>query len=295
MQKVVVVTDSCATVPSELVEALDIRVVPIGLTLDGHTFRDGVDITAGDIYRWLREGKHIPTTSAPSVGDFLRVYAAAAQEASGVVSIHISPSLSATYNVALTASQLVDGAPIRVVDCRTAAMGQGFVVLEAARAAAAGVTLEAVVARAEEVAAKVRVLATIGTLEYLHRGGRIGGAAALLGAMLQIKPVLTVGDGRVDLFARPRTKAKAIEVILAQMADQADGSPLHIAILHADVPQEAAELRQTVADRFDCAELYITELTPVMGAHAGPGVLGVAYYADGGPSPGDDGSPEEVD
>jgi DegV family protein with EDD domain len=299
VKKVAVVTDSSATVPPDLVQELDIRVVPIWLALDGHAFRDGVDITAAEVYRWLRKSKRLPssairslpTTSAPSVGDFLRVYAAAAQEASGIVSIHLSPSLSATYNSAFTASQLVDGPDgrpfrsIRVVNCHTAAMGQGFVVLAAARAAAAGADLEAVAARAQKVAARVNLLATIGTLEYLHRGGRIGGAATLLGTMLQIKPVLYVADGHVDVFARPRTLTKALRVMLQEMAERVNGDgrgarPLHVAILHADEPEKAEVLRQQVVEQFDCAELYVTELTPVMGAHTGPGVLGVAFYSE---------------
>jgi len=280
MKEVVVVTDSSANVPARLAKQLDIRVVPILLTLNGQSFRDGVDITAGDVYRWLRTSKQLPTTSAPSIGDFLRVYASAAQDAWGIVSIHLSPKLSATYSTALAASQLVDDTEIRVVNCHTVAMGQGFVALEAARAAATGASLDAVVARAEEVASKMTVLATIDTLEYLYRGGRIGGAAALLGTMLQIKPILFVADGHVDVFSRPRTKSKALRTILHEVAKQADGQPLHAAILHAGVPEEAEALRQEVAAQFNCTELYVTEMTPVMGAHTGPGVLGIVFYSD---------------
>jgi len=280
MKKVAVVTDSSANVPEHLVQQLDIRIVPILLAINGQTFRDGENITASNVYQRLRTSRHMPTTSAPSVGDFVRVYAAAAQEASGIVSIHLSPKFSATYKVAMTASQLVDGAPIRLINCHTAAMGQGFVVLEAARAAAAGTDLSAVLARAKTVASKVNLLATLDTLEYLHRGGRIGGAAALVGTVLQIKPVLYVADGHVDVYAKPRTRSRAIRIMLERMAEQAAGRPLHAAILHADVIEEAEALRQQIAAQFDCAELYITELTPVMGAHTGPGVLGVVFYAE---------------
>lgn len=280
MSKVVVVTDSSANVPAHLVQQLDIRVVPILLALNGRTFRDGMDITSNQVYHWLRTSRHLPTTSAPSIGDFLRVYAAAAQETSGIVSIHLSPKLSATYSVAIAASQLVDDATIRVVNCHTVAMGQGFAAVAAARAAAAGADAETVVARAEEVASRMNVLATIDTLEYLYRGGRIGGAATLLGTMLQIKPVLSVTDGHVGLFARPRTKSRAIRIMIEQMAEEAKGRPLHVAVLHADVPEEAEALRQRIAADFDCAELYVTALTPIMGAHTGPGVLGVVFYAD---------------
>ncbi len=280
MSNVVVVTDSTATIPAHLVQQLDIRVVPILLTLNGQSYRDGIDITNQEVYRRLREGGTLPTTAAPSIGDFLRVYAAAAQETSEVVSIHLPPDLSATYTTAVTASQLVDGVTIRILNCQSVAMAQGFVVLEAARAAATGADLEAVLARAEQVAARTCLLASLDTLKYLHRGGRIGGASALLGSMLQLKPIVYVADGHVEAFARPRTMPKAIRIMLQYMADQADGRPLHVAVIHADVPEEAEALRQQVAERFDCAELYVTEFTPVMGVHAGPGVLGLAFYVE---------------
>ncbi len=279
MKKIAVVTDSSATVPQDLAQELDIHVVPLWLNLNGQAFQDGVDMTPGEVYQWLRVSKNIPTTSSPSLGDFVRLYATLERESAGIVSVHLSPSLSATHSTAVAASHLVDGVPIRVINCHTAAMGQGFVALEAARAAAAGAGLEAVVARATEVASKMNLFATIGTLEYLYRGGRIGGAATLLGTMLQIKPVLYLGNGHVDVFAKPRTKRRAITLMLQQMAELADGQPLHVGILHAGVPEEAEALRQRIEDQFNCAELYVTPLTPVMGAHTGPGVLGVAFYA----------------
>ena len=280
MSKVLVVTDSSATVPADLLQELGIQVVPILLNMNGRTYRDGIDITPSEVYRRQRASKTLPTTAAPSAGDFLRIYAAAAQEASGIVSIHVPSELSATYTVASTACQLVDGIPIRLVDSRSVAMGQGFVVLEAARAAAAGADLDEVVARAEEVARQVHVLAALDTLEYLYRGGRIGGAAAFLGSMLQIKPIVYVADGTVAAFAKPRTMSRAVELMLDEMARRAGNRPLHVAVLHADALVEAKELRREIEERFDCSELYITEFTPVMGVHAGSGVLGVAFYAE---------------
>jgi DegV family protein with EDD domain len=280
MEKVIVVTDSSATVPRHLVERLDIRVVPIVLALDGRTFHDGVDITPGDLYRWLRSGGAPPTTASPSVGDFVQVFEKAAQDGSGIVSIHMSPNLSSTMSTALAASHLMKHVPIRVLDSHSAAMAQGFVVLEAARAAASGASLDDVVSRVAEVAPRVSLLATLGTLEYLHRGGRIGGLAALLGTMLQIKPVLYLADGQVDVFAKPRTQSRAIRSMLQRLEQVADSRPVHVAVLQADVQDEAEVLRQMIADRFDCAEIYVTELTPVMGAHTGPGLLGIAFFVE---------------
>jgi DegV family protein with EDD domain len=276
--RVLVVTDSSATVPEHLAQELDIRVVPVVLAMNGRVYRDGVDVSPGELYRWLRAEKLVPTTSAPSVGHFLQVYLAAAQEASGILSIHMSPKLSSTYDAAVTASQLIDSVPIHVMDSHTVAMAQGFVVLTAAREAAAGADLEAVQARAEAVAAKVNLLACLDTLQYLHRGGRIGGAAAFAGALLQIKPVLSVIDGHVGLFSKPRTRSRAIRTMVQRMDEVAAGRPICAAIFHADVPDEAESLRRLVAGRFDCAELHVVEFTPVMGAHTGPGVLGVAFH-----------------
>jgi len=280
MSKILVVTDSSATVPADLAEELGIQVVPIILNMNGRTYRDSIDITPTEVYRRLRTSEQLPTTAAPSVGDFLRVYASAAQQVPGIVSIHLPPDLSATYNVARTSSELVDGVPISVVDSRSVAMGQGFVVLEAARAAAAGAHLDAVVARAEQVARQVHVLAALDTLKYLHRGGRIGAAAALMGSVLQLKPVLYVADGTVSPFAKPRTKSRAVRVMVDEIARRVEGRPLHVSVFHADVPDEAEALRRTIDERFDCVELYITEFTPVMGVHAGAGVLGVAFYSE---------------
>lgn len=280
MGRVLVVTDSSATVPAHLVQELGICVVPILLNVNGQTYRDGIDITPGDVYRLLRNSNHLPTTAAPSAGDFLRVYASAPDKVSGIVSIHLPPELSATYAVASTSSQLVDGPPIRIVDSQSVAMGQGFVVIEAARAAASGADLDAVVARAEQVARKVHVYATLETLKYLRRGGRIGGAAALAGAVLQIKPTVYVAGGTVNPFARPRTMSRAMQLMLDEMAREAGDLALHAAVFHADAPDEAEEFRQRVEAGLNCVELYVTEFTPVMGVHAGPGVLGLAFFAE---------------
>jgi DegV family protein with EDD domain len=280
LRNVTIVTDSTAGLPAEMVEELGIHVVPVLLIQSGRTYRDGVDITPTEVYRRLRAGQAAFTSAAPSVPEFLGVYQAAAKGASGVLSIHMSPGLSNTYGVALAASKQVEGVPTVVFNCNSAAIGQGFVVLAAARAAAAGASLEQVVHRAEEMSAKIRFLFTLDTFAYLRKSGRMGGAAALLGDVLQVRPVLYLPQGTVEVFARPRTKPRAIELILQQMAKQPQDRLMHAAVVHADVQQEAEDLRRTVAERFDCAELLVTEFTPVVGAHTGPGLIGIAFYTE---------------
>ena len=280
MRNVAIVTDSTAGLPAELVQELGIHVVPIPLIQDGQTFLDGVDITPTEVYRRLRAGETGFSTSAPSVPEFLRVYEAAAQGALSVLSVHMSPELSHTHDVALAASKQVEAAPTIVFNCNTAAIGQGLVALEAARAAAAGARLEEVARRAGEIAAKIQFLFTLDTFEYLRKSGRMGGAAALMGNLLQIRPVLYMPQGTVEVFARPRTKPRAIQLILEQIAEEPQDRPLHAAIAHADVLDEAEELRLRVAERFGPAELLLAEFTPVVGAHVGPGLIGIAFYTE---------------
>jgi len=283
MSRIAVVTDSAAALPVELVERHQIHVVPILLCWDDRTYRDGVDITASEVYRRLREAKSLPTTSAPSVGDFVRAYTQLGQEVDGIVSIHVSSSLSATYQAARVASEAVgEVVTVRLVDSGTAAMGQGFAALAAARAAAGGAGLEEVAREAERVSQRTLVFAMLDTLEYLRRSGRAGRAVSLATSALDIKPILYLDGGGVDLLARPRTRQRAMRVMLQEMEKRVKGRPVHVAVMHADAPAEAEQLRKEVAARFDCLELYVTEFTPVMGSAAGPGVVGLAFYSEDG-------------
>jgi DegV family protein with EDD domain len=280
LSKVVVVTDSSATIPEHLVRDLGIVVVPIRLNLDGKSYRDGIDITPSEFYRRLRATGSAPTTSAPSVGEFAAVFEDAAQGALGVVAIHVARSLSSIHDTAVTAARSIKGTDVRVVDAEAATMAHGFVVLEAARAAAAGAGIDIVEQTALEMRPRVRFYVLLDTLEYLHRGGRVGSVARLMGTALQIKPVINLVDGHIEPYARPRTRKKATARVLQAMRDEVGTLPVHVAVLHADVPDEAQELHDRVSRGFDCRELLMAEFTPVMGAHTGPGVLGVAFYAE---------------
>ena len=280
MGKVAVVTDSVAMLPERLAKDLDIRVVPIVLNHGGRSYRDGIDLTTSEFYRLLRTADELPTTSAPSVGEFAGTFEEALSSAEAVVTVHVSSELTSVYRNALLAAETIAGDRVHVLDSRSATMAQGFIALAASRAARAGADFEAVVAAAEEVRSKVRFFAFLETLEYLRRGGRVGGAAALMGNALQLRPIVHVVDGRIAPLARPRTRRKATQALLDIMSSEVADRSVHAAILHADSSEDAEDLRRRVQDRFDCVELHVTELTPVMGTHTGPGLLGLAYHVD---------------
>ncbi len=280
MAKIAIVTDSSANLPEELVKEHGITIVPIYLLWNGVTYRDGIDLSPAELYRRLRESTTLPKTSAPSVGDFLKVYLALAQKAEVIISIHLPPNLSATYEAARTAAQMVEGAKVYVANAHTAAAGQGLVVLEAARLAKQGAEPEEILKRVEEVGLKVHLYAFLSTLKYLYFGGRIGLASALLGSALQLCPVLYLRDGVVDVWSKPRTRSKALQELL-KIAEQKIGDRrVHLAVMHGDALEDALYLKGELEKRFDCAELFVTEFTPVMGAHTGSGLVGIAFWCE---------------
>jgi len=283
MSRIALVTDSAACIPAELVREYNIHVLPFVLVFGKQVYLDGVDVTTTQFYQMLREAKRLPTTSQPSIGDFQELYDSLAREAEGVVSIHVPATLSGTLRAAQAAARLFPDVPIRVVDSGSAAMGEGFVVLAAARAAAAGANLEQVVEAAQAVISRVNLCATLDTLDYLARSGRVPGVAALAGSALDIHPVFKLQRGRIHTVIRMRRKKHAIKFMLEWMAGQVQNMPVRAAVFHADAADQAEELRKQVAQHFHCVELYTTEFTPVMGAHTGPGVIGLAFYTQAHP------------
>jgi DegV family protein with EDD domain len=279
-----IVTDSGVNIPTSVQEEYGIHIVPLKVIFDGQTFRDGADITPAQFYEKLRAAPELPTTSQPSSGDFVEVYSRLSEEVDAIVSIHLSEDLSGTVKSALAAQQLVNHVPIEVIDSRSASLGLGFVVMAAARAAQDGKSLPEVVAAARELIPRINVMFVVDTLKYLHMGGRIGGASAMLGTALKIKPLLHLYEGEVNPLERVRSKCRATERMLAIMAErlaaEQDGGVLHAAVVHADRPDEAKELKEQVQSRFEPHELYLAELTPAIGTHVGPGTIGLGWYVD---------------
>jgi DegV family protein with EDD domain len=282
MSRIAVVTDSTAYLPPELVAQYGIYVIPQQLAWGDETFLDGVTMDPQTFYERLSRSANIPTTAQASAGEFADLFAEAARNADGIVGVFISTEMSGTVASASAAQELLPDLPIEVVDSRSTSMGLGFVALAAARAAAEGKGLGEVAAAALELVRRANVFFVVETLKYLHQGGRIGGASRLLGSALRIKPLLHLNEGRVDALERVRTKRKAVERMLEVMAERVGNAPVHAAVIHANVPEEAIRLREQVRERFPCAELHLAELSPVIGTHVGPGTVGVAFYAGEG-------------
>lgn len=279
--KVAIVTDSISSMTQAMGRDYGVHVVPIHIIFGAEAYCDDIDLDAESFYRRLRSNRQMPTTSQPTALEFQQAYAAVSRQADAIVSIHASKEVSATVDSARAARKEFPDVPIHVIDCRTLSMGQGLIVIAAARAASEGKSAEEITQLVEGLISKTYVLFTVETLEYLRRGGRIGGATALLGAALKIKPVLHIEGGRVEPLEKPRTRTRAVARLLDLMAERVGASDaVHTAVLHCDASGEAEHLAEQVAARFKCAELITVEAGPTIGAHGGPGTLGLTFYTD---------------
>ena len=290
MSGVAIVTDSTAALPKELALAHGVHVVPLSISFGQQSVRDGVDLTLSEFYRRLRAASAPPTTSQPAAGDFLDLYRRLSEKAEAIVSIHISKELSGTLESAQTARQILKvetpkqdapGVPIHILDSRTVSGGLGLIVLAAARAAMAGKSASEVIQAAEAVIPRTNVIFTVETLEYLRKGGRIGGAAALLGVVLDIKPILDIRDGRIEVLEKVRSKKQARARLPEIMAERSGpDTQIHVAVLHADAPEEANRLADDISAHFNVAEQLVIDIGAAIGTHTGPGTLGLAFYTN---------------
>ena len=274
---VAVVTDSTAYLPSELTEGYGIHVVPLYVVLPGRSGREGFDIGPEDVARALAVRGQTVSTSRPTPGDFVAAYRHALdQGADQLVSIHLSGELSSTSDAARLAASQVGEHIVTVVDSRSAAMGCGFAVLAAARSAAAGATAAEVAEVARRTAAQTTTFFVVDTLEHLRRGGRIGAAAAVLGSALAVKPVLHVKDGRVVPLEKVRTAARANNRLVQRAVEAAGEGAVSVAVHHLAARERAERLAAELRERLPALrELHVSELGAAIGAHVGPGAVGV--------------------
>ena len=274
--RVVVVTDSTAYLPDGLADRLSIRVVRLQVVLGGRSGAEGTDVTPADVASALSAWVPV-STSRPTPTELAAVYRSALDGgASGVVSLHLSRELSGTWDSARMAAKEVGSERVRVVDSRSTAMGLGFPVLAAASAAADGASLEEVYAAAVATAERTTTLFYVDTLEHLRRGGRIGAAQALLGTALSVKPILHVQEGRIVPLEKVRTASKGVARLEALAVAAAGGGPVDLAVHHLAAPDRAAALAERLRVQLPgLRDLHSSELGAVVGAHVGPGVLGV--------------------
>ena len=284
-RRVAIVTESTCCLPTELAQRHGITILPIPYSLGEAEYRDGVDLTRAQFYELLRATRAVMRTSPPSPGEYLDAWRCADARGEDTLTISVDGSISTMSRSTRIAQQLAPSAlpqaRIEVVDSHSAGMGQGFVALAAARLAATGAPLGAVVAEAQQVASRAQLVVALDTLDYLARSSRIPQVAAIIGGMLSIRPVFAMGASGLHVLARPRTRSRSIARVLEQVrAAVPVGARLHAAVQHACAEREAAEMEQAIRQSYDCAELYTTEFTPVMGGYCGPGLLGVAFYHD---------------
>jgi DegV family protein with EDD domain len=279
---VAVVTDSTAYLPPSLVAELGIRIVPLHVTIGSRTGHDGVDVGCAEVTSALRSHVAV-TTSRPSPAEFARAYRAALDSgAQSVVSVHMSATLSGTWESACLAAQDFGYGTVRVVDSRSAGMALGFAVLAAARAATAGSPAAQVQDAAVATVDRTRALFYVDSLEYLRRGGRIGSAAALVGTSLAVKPLLHMSDGRIVLLEKVRTSSKALARLLQVTIDAAGSDAVDLAVQHLDAADRAADLAtQLRAALPSLGELYTSEVGAAIGAHLGPGVIATVVVRRG--------------
>jgi DegV family protein with EDD domain len=282
MSKIALVTDSTTYLPPELAKKYNISVAPQVLIWGDQTYRDGVDIQPSEFYSRLKTAKEMPTTAQVSVASFQEVFQNLVEQGSEVLALLLSAKLSGTIQSAVQAKDLMGpaGEKVHVIDSQSVAMALGFQVLAVARAAEQGASPQEALALAERSREYTGIFFAVDTLEFLHRGGRIGGAQRFIGTMLNMKPILAIQDGRVEGIERIRTKVKAHDRILELSVEKVNGrSPVHLSILHANAAEDAKALLAKAQQALRPVESFLTEVSPVVGTHAGPGTLGLAFMA----------------
>ncbi len=279
-RKVAIITDSTAFLPEQFLQEHQIHVIPMNMHWGEQNLLDNVDITPEQFYARLSTSKELPTTSQPSAGRFVELYQEVAQTAESVVCLLLSSDLSGTVASAVAARDLVaDEIPVEIVDTRSASLGESLIVSGIARAVARGHGCAEAAELARALSPQVRVLFVVDTLDYLHKGGRIGGGKRFIGSVLNVKPILHLQDGKVEAHSSVRTKRKAVDAIVQVMREEMSGaSALHVSVAHAAALEEGQALAQRIREEFNPVELLFSELSPVIGTHTGPGALGIAYY-----------------
>jgi len=281
MSKIAIVTDSTAYLPKAFIDRHNIRVVPLKIHWDDTLFEDGIDIRPTDFYDRLATSSTIPTTSQPPVDEFLDIYEELAADHDGIIVPLISSGISGSVSSAKTAATMFSDVPVEVIDSLSTAAGLALVVKAIAQGVGDGKNLTSIKQLAEDVIHKLDLFFAVDTLEYLHKGGRIGGASRYFGAVLSIKPILYLDNqGKIDALEKVRTKKKVIERLIELAIEKAAGNPVHVGIMHANALEEAKYIQKQLVSQLECRESGLYEISPVIGTHVGPGTFGIGIYPE---------------
>lgn len=270
-----IVTDSTADIPQELVDELGIKVVPLYLLFGEETFRDDIDITKDEFYERLPKDPIHPTTTQPTPSDFVKVYKELEDDADAIISIHISDKLSGTLNSAIQGAKEIKKCPTTIIDSKSVAMALGLLVIKAAEMAKEGKPAEKIAAAVKSAVDNIHILVLFDTLHYLAKGGRIGKAQALVGNILNVKPILTMDDGAFIPLTKVRNRKKGIDRIINYLTEGSDIED--IAVIHSTTPEEGKILAEKVSAVLPNQKIRTARLGAVLGVHGGPGVLAIAF------------------
>lgn len=280
MSTVRIVTDSTIDVSKEILDEYEITVVPLSITIDSNTYTDGVDLTPNEFIKMMMDSDELPKSSQPPTGKFLEVYDNLSKDGSSIISIHMTKGMSGTMQSAQGAAQM-SAADVTVVDSMFISKALGFQVLEAAKMAKNGYTKEQILQRVEEIRKNTTLYITVDTLDNLVKGGRIGKGKALIGSLLNIKPIASLQDGVYTPIGKVRSQSQAIKYLVKQFADDVKGKTVKaVGIAHADAFDLASKLKQAIADINPNCPVDISFTTPVISTHTGPGAIGFMFFAE---------------
>ena len=282
--KVGIITDSIGCIPREMVEGYGIEIVSPNIYFDGSVYRDWIDITPSEAYQLLEKDPELFTTSAPPPEAFVEAYRKVSRRAASILCITLSSKVSTVHSAALAAreqvkSELTD-TNIVVLDSQTCTGAEGFVVLAGARALAEGCDVEEALKAAQLVREKVDLIFILETIRHAYRTGRIPKIASQIGAWLSVKPVMTWRDGMAHFRCMTRSKERGVDLLLEAMREGVGDRSVHVAVHHADAPEEGQRLKERVESEFNCVEIWLTEFSPIMGYSTGRGTLGLAFYTE---------------
>jgi len=279
--KIAIVTDSTAYIPEDVLEKHGIHTVPLSVVFGEESYREGIDITTEQFYKKVKESKDLPSTSQPAIGTFIELFEELAATHDAIISIHLSKKFSGTYEAAKSAGNMVEGVEVYAYDSELSTMPQGFYAIAASEMARAGQAPEAILGKLDEIKSKTRSYFMVDDLSHLQRGGRLNSAQAILGSLLNIKPILHIVDGLIVPFEKIRTRKKATRRIMGMLEEDAENKKIvRVVFIHANNEAQATKLRDEFQDKYPEVETYISYFGPVIGTHLGEGSIGVSWYTE---------------